>query len=86
MHSETHRVEWNRTLMREDQAAKGWNDIDLARAAEVHQTTVWRWFAGALNSPRLAKRLAKALGFSPRRYVLRAEHPTSSTSEAGAVS
>jgi ribosome-binding protein aMBF1 (putative translation factor) len=56
--------------MRHDQAAKGWNDIDLAKAAKVHQTTVSRWFAGSISNPKLAKKLARALGYSVRRYLI----------------
>lgn len=69
MHLVTAAVQWNRTLMRRDQIAKGWNDSDLARAAKVHQTTVGRWFDCEINSARLGKRLAKALGYSPSRYL-----------------
>lgn len=80
MHSTVPRVVWNRTLMRADQAAKGWNDSDLADQAKwpkrrgakarIHQTSISRFFSGKSDSPRLAKAIASALGFSVRRYVV----------------
>lgn len=68
--------------MREDQAAKGWNDSDLAAAADVHQTTVGRWFAGSISNPKLVKKLARALGYSPRRYVISSEDGAAAPREA----
>lgn len=80
MHATKPRVGWNRTLMRADQAAKGWNDVALAAAcrwpkktgaeARVHQTSISRFMSGDSNSPRLAKVIATALGQKVSRYVV----------------
>lgn len=71
MHSTVPRVEWDRTLMRRDQAAKGWNDTDLAREAGVHQASIGRWFAGKTSSPKLAAKIAVALGHDDAQcYIL----------------
>lgn len=80
MHSLPPEIAWDRTLMRRDQAAKGWTDTDLAREAGVHQTSIGRWFAGKSSNPKLAAKIAAALGFSTRRYLPRTE-PASSADD-----
>lgn len=63
-------VEYNVNLMERDMARRGWLNTDLARAAEVSDMTVTRWFSGARRTPRTAKKLAFALGYPLERYVL----------------
>lgn len=52
-------------------AAKGWIAKDLAGKSRVSEMTVSRFLRGVRQSPRTAKKLAKALGFSVRRYLVR---------------
>ena len=56
--------------MRHDMDTKGWQDADLADRAEVSRATVSRFMAGEFQTARTAKKLADALGFSVRRYVI----------------
>lgn len=56
--------------MAEDMAIKGWTKLDLARAATVSDMTVIRFLRGDHQTAPTADRLARALGFSPRRYVV----------------
>lgn len=58
-------------LIREDMAAKGWLQNDLARAARVSDMTVTRFLRGDHRTNRTAKKLAGALGYSVRRYLIR---------------
>ncbi|MGV3518181.1 helix-turn-helix domain-containing protein [Luteitalea sp.] len=58
-------------LMRRDMAAKGWLQTDLASAADVSAMTVSRFMRRARQSPRTGAKLAKALGYSPKRYLVR---------------
>lgn len=53
----------------EDMATRGWNDSDLARAAGVSSPTVTRFKRGDHRTAKTAERFARALGYSPRRYV-----------------
>lgn len=55
----------------DDVAARGWLQTDLARAAGVSNMTVTRFLRGEHQTPRTAQKLAQALGFSVRRYLLR---------------
>lgn len=57
-------------LMRNDIAAKGWLPTDLARKARVSDMTVSRFLRGEAQTAPTAKRLAKALGYSIRRYLI----------------
>lgn len=61
---------YNVGLMRDDMVMKGWLAIDLARAAKVSHMAVSRFLSGERRTPRMAKRLAKALGKSISRYVI----------------
>lgn len=55
----------------DDMAAKGWIAKDLALHAGVSEMTVSRFLRGIRQSPRVAKKLAAALGYSVRRYLVR---------------
>lgn len=63
-------------LMAEDLARKGWLPIDLASKAGVAPSTVGRFLNGEFQTARTAKRLADALGYSVRRYIV---SPTKAT-------
>jgi len=56
--------------MEADLAAKGWLPIDLARRSGVSHMTVGRFLRGERQTARMAKRLAEALGYSVRRYLI----------------
>jgi plasmid maintenance system antidote protein VapI len=55
--------------MQHDMASKGWQPIDLAAKARVNKATVSRFFDGSFQTPRTAAKLARALGYSVRRYL-----------------
>lgn len=65
------RVAFNTALLSDDMAAKGWLPIDLARAADVASMTVYRFLSGECQTARTAGKLAKALGYSAERYLIR---------------
>lgn len=56
-------------LLRNDMTLKGWVATDLARAANVSDMTVHRFFKSGQVTARTVKKLADALGFTVRRYV-----------------
>ncbi len=56
-----------------DMALKGWIPTDLARKAGVSDMSVSRFLKGETQSERMAERLARALGYGPRRYLLGVE-------------
>jgi DNA-binding phage protein len=62
--------------MRGDIAAKGWLPTDLARVAGFHDETIARHLRGDRSNPRTVKRMAEALGFGIKRYlILRTQQP-----------
>lgn len=56
--------------MAEDMAIKGWTKLDLAKRADVSDMTVIRFLRGERQTGRTAKKLASALGYSVRRYLI----------------
>jgi transcriptional regulator with XRE-family HTH domain len=63
-------VEFNTQLIAEDMAVKGWSKLDLANRADVSDMTVIRFLRGENQTAKTARKLAKALGFSVRRYIV----------------
>jgi transcriptional regulator with XRE-family HTH domain len=59
--------------MAEDMALKGWSPMELSRRARVADMTVYRFLSGERQTAAAAKKIAKALGRSPARYLVRAE-------------
>jgi len=59
--------------MLDDMAIRGWLAIDLARAAGVADMTVYRFLRREAQTNKTAKKLAEALGFSVRRYLISAK-------------
>lgn len=60
-------------LMQQDMAAKGWQPIDLAEAADhMVPSTLSRFLNGHHQTARIAKRIAKALGQPLKRYIVAA--------------
>ena len=56
--------------MQRDMVAKGWQPVDLARKADVSASSVTRFFSGEFQTPRMAKRLSKALGRGAAFYLV----------------
>jgi len=65
-------VRFNSQLLAEDMASKGWNKSDLAVRAGVADMTVIRFLRAESQTNRTAKKLARALGYSVRRYLVSA--------------
>ncbi len=66
-------AQYDVTTMQTDMTAKGWLVMDLARKADISHMTVARFFEGRHQTARTAKKIAKALGHSVRRYIVSAE-------------
>lgn len=63
-------IEFNAQRMAEDMALRGWTKLDLATRARVADMTVIRFLRGERQTPQTAKKLARALGYSVRRYLI----------------
>jgi plasmid maintenance system antidote protein VapI len=74
------RVRFDGRLVAEDMAAKGWQANDLARKVrpQVATSTITRFINGDSQTAPIAKRIAKALGHSVRRYIVSAESAVAS--------
>lgn len=70
MATESPTVRFNTQLLAEDMAIKGWSKLDLANRASVADMTVIRFLRGDQQTARTAKKLATALGYSVRRYLI----------------
>lgn len=53
-----------------DIVGKGWQANELARRAKVSPSTVTRFLSGEFQTPKMAKRLSKALGHGPAHYLI----------------
>jgi plasmid maintenance system antidote protein VapI len=62
---------YNVNLLVEDMAARGWVAKDVAQAASVSPSSVSLFLNRKIQSPKMADKLARALGYSPRRYLVR---------------
>lgn len=58
--------------MREDMALRGWMARDLARVAGVSESGVSWFMTRKKQSAKMADKLAKALGYTVRRYLISA--------------
>lgn len=70
MHKSSSGARWNVALLRDDMDGLGMLPIDLARKTGLSHMTVGRFFSGERQTARTAKKLAKALGYSIRRYLI----------------
>lgn len=61
-----------------DMAAKGWEVHDLAARAKVSTRTVYRFIGNEAQTTKTAKRIAAALGYSIRRYLIGVEQAVAS--------
>lgn len=75
---ETHSITYDVDRLIEDLALRGWLPTDLARAAKVSDMTVSRFLRGEVQTARTAKKLATALGYSVRRYLISAREAVAS--------
>lgn len=57
-------------MLEADMAAKGWLPVDLARRADVSHMSVGRFLRGEVQTARMGMKLARALGYSVRRYLV----------------
>lgn len=57
-------------LLAEDMAIKGWNNKTLGLRADLSDMTVIRFLRGDHQTAGTAKKLASALGYSVRRYLI----------------
>lgn len=64
------RFDFNAALMARDMVLLGWNETQLARAAEVSAMTVGRFFSGQHRTPQTARKLAAALNQPLERYLV----------------
>jgi len=62
--------QFNVQLLADDIARLGWMKIDLGRAAKVGPQAVGRFLRGEYQTPRMAAKFAKAMGFPADRYLL----------------
>jgi transcriptional regulator with XRE-family HTH domain len=60
---------WNMHRMNLDRVLRGWSHKDLATEAGVDRSTVTRFFLGQHRTPKVAKKIALALGYPLSRYV-----------------
>lgn len=67
------RTTYNVDLMATDIAAKGWLPTDLARVSQVSDMTVSRFLRSQTQTAKTAHKLARALGYSVRRYLVAAK-------------
>ena len=63
-------VSFDVVKMRHHMAAKGWEAKDLAAAADVSEMTVSRFLRGETQTVKTARKLALALGRTPRAYLV----------------
>lgn len=57
--------------MREDMAERGWLATHLAKRAGLSDFTISLTLKGVRRNPATVAKMAKALGKSPRRYLIR---------------
>jgi len=64
-------VEFNRQLMAEDAAAKGFSKLLWSRRAKVSDMTVIRFLRGERVTASMVAKLVKPLGYPVERYIVR---------------
>lgn len=69
------RPRYNARLLAEDMGARGWQAKDIARIANVSSRQVSRFLCGDVQTAKMARVLAGALGRSPARYLIRTVQP-----------
>lgn len=72
MHTADDESRFDTKRLQSDMDSKGWLPVDLAREAGISHMTVHRFLSGERQTARMLKRMAVALGYSVRRYVVAA--------------
>ena len=67
------RTTYNAERIVDDMARRGWNNSDLARAANLSNMTITRFLRREAQTAKTAERISRALGHSIRRYIILAE-------------
>lgn len=57
--------------MQDDMTALGLQPVDVARRSRVARSSITRFFNGTVQTPRMAKRISKALRQPLERYLIR---------------
>lgn len=66
--SQRHKPKFDAEAIQRDMALKGWMATDLARAAGLSKMTISKFLKGELQTAKSAGKIARALGYSIRRY------------------
>jgi transcriptional regulator with XRE-family HTH domain len=61
---------YNAALIAQDLAERGWHGEELARRAGLSGSTVHRFLTGQMQTGKAAAKIADALGYPLKRYVL----------------
>ena len=69
----TPRAHYDTQKLAEDMALRGLNYTSLAKAAQLSVKTVSAFVAGRVQTAKTAGKLALALGYTTRRYLIRQE-------------
>lgn len=69
----TPRPHYNTQKLIEDLALRGWNYTAAARETGLSVKTVAAFIQGHIQTPKTCAKLAGALGYSTRRYLIRQE-------------
>jgi len=56
-----------------DMSLRGWNNLALARAAGLSPQTITDFLSGDRQTAKTADKIARALGYTVRRYFIRVE-------------
>jgi transcriptional regulator with XRE-family HTH domain len=64
------RITYDVARIREDMALRGWMQQDRARSAGVTAQTVTNFLSGHPQTAKTAHKLALALGYTVRRYLI----------------
>ena len=67
----TEAVTWDVQRLVEDVCEQGLSTVALARKAGLSYMTVNRFLKGRTRTPRTVSKLAKALGYTSKRYLIR---------------
>lgn len=66
----TNHIRFDVERLVEDTTLRGWMTNELARRAGVSDMTAYRFINGTSRTPKTAAKLAAALGYSVRRYLI----------------
>lgn len=65
-------VDFDVAKLEQDVASRGWLPTDLARASGLTDMTITRVLRGERKNPRTWDQIAKSMGYSVRRYLVKA--------------